>query len=134
MAYTEYLFDKTKIRKDLMKMKESLMHNKGRSDFTAHAAEVIGRRLQKDPRRYLDYGPYRPALKNVLIAEGAVSGVPIEPEIAAVYCGEDDEMTVMMAEAFRDFNLANYFLYTNTWMLDGDTCEMWGLSDPEFEL
>ena len=134
MAYTEYLFDVPKIRKELTKKKASLKRNTGRTDFVAHAVEVIAERLARNPQRYLDYGPYWPALKSILLANRAIHGSEIEPEIASVYRGDSDEMTVMMAEVFRDFNLAHYLLYTRSWQLDGDSAEEWILEDRDIEI
>ena len=133
MPYSEYKFDPEWISDQVSVYKSNLKANKGTDDLVGNALRVISKRLENDPRRYRDYGPYWPALKNVLLAHEAAKGYPVSPEIAAEYRGNTEEETLVLAEEFRKFYLSHYFLYTNNWMLDADAEEEWLCLDPDYE-
>lgn len=92
---------------------------------------------------YHAFGPYWPALKDIFIKQGLLTGTPSgDRDMAAAYCGATDEETIVMAEMFRDEYLNQY--------TPGDSAnsgcetlfflgrqdrqdERWGLFDPEME-
>lgn len=133
MAFTEYLFDKAQIDELVRAKAAALKANKGFSDFTGYALGVFERRLAKDPLRYRDYGPYWPALKAALNDSGRTFGDSDDPLVRAAYQGDDLAQTLVMADEFRTLYLANYFVGTNEFMLDGDSGELWVLFDPDME-
>ena len=134
MAYTEFRFDGEGIKQLLKERKEALFSNTGSNDFTGNAVKAFTAHLKKDPRRYRDFGPYWPALKEALRnCGGEVRGGEVFPEIAKVYRGNSNEETFVMAELFSSFYLKNFFLYTNNFLLDVDDDSEWYLYDPDYE-
>ena len=54
-------------------------------------------------RCYVAYGPYWPALKDIFLKQGLLTGTPYSDRgMAASCCGATDEETIVMAEMFRD--------------------------------
>lgn len=133
MAFTEYLFDKAYIDGVAAHAAASLKANRGFSNLEAFAAGVIQRRLEAAPSRYLDYGPYWPALKEVLRKHGYDFGGPVYPLITEVYRGETDLQTVVMADEFRKDYLASQFIGTRVFLLNSDTGEELLLIDDDLE-
>lgn len=133
MAMTEYKFDRDGIRDLVEQRRRGLRANRGLSDLLGFGLGVVSSRLQKDRRRYLDYGPYWPALKQLLHSKGYDYGAQSDPLVAVEYRGETPEETLIMADEFRTQYLATQFIYTNRFMLDADSGEFWTLYDADME-
>lgn len=140
MRYTAYKFDPSYIKTRLDEYKKNLRENSGPdTDFVKNALAVIQRRLDKDPWRYRDYGPYWWALKKLFIANQLTSGNIVDEDIAKEYCGSTPGETIVMAEEFREDYLGKFFVYTNKFdlgpaNLDDDEAAMeWILHDPDME-
>lgn len=133
MAFTEYLFDKEAIREMVDERKKSLAANRGLSDLLSFGLSVVAERLNKDKRRYLDYGPYWFALKELMNANGYSLGNQSDPIVKAVYHGEYAIETLVMADEFRTEYLRTNILYNNQFMLDGESGEFWILFDSDME-
>lgn len=134
MSYTEFRFDNDAVKARLETCRKSVKEKVGTDDFEQFGAKVMADFLKKDFRRYRDFGPYWPALKNVLIKHGLAEGNNIhEPEIAEAYKGESDGETLVLAEMFADYYRANYLIYANKYLLDVDDDEEWTLYDPDYE-
>lgn len=131
--FTEYKFDLAMIKALVAEKAANLKANRGFSDLLGFGASVVVQRLKKDPRRYLDYGPYWPALKDVLRRAGYDFGSESVPMVAAAYKGDADVETLIMADEFRNMNLAKNMVYTNQFMLDGDEGQFWTLFDGDME-
>ncbi|MBK5645931.1 hypothetical protein [Acinetobacter proteolyticus] len=134
MEFTEYLFDKTYINGVAATAAASLKANRGFSNFEAFAAGVINRRLEKNPERYLDYGPYWPALKKVLKKHDFDFGSPVFSEVAEAYKGDTDLQTIVMADEFRKDYLATQFVGTRVFLLNKNSAEEFQLIDDDMEL
>ncbi|MDF0607200.1 hypothetical protein HZU77_016410 [Neisseriaceae bacterium TC5R-5] len=134
MPFTEYRFDPTMIKSLVAERAAALRANRGLSDLLSFGLSVVAERLQKDPRRYRDYGPYWPALKKVMNEAGYTLGEQSDPLIAQAYRGESAVETLIMADEFRTQYLAQTIVYTNQFMLDGESGEVWTLYDEEMEL
>jgi len=89
---------------------------------------VVQGRLALDPRSYLDYGPYWPALRQILGMES-----DLDNAVAQAYCGGNAVETMLMADDFRLVNLRNNPRYTAQFMLDGENGIYWTLFDQEME-
>ena len=133
MAFTEYKFDPEKIKAQVESRTQSLRTNKGFSDLLGFGLGVISERLAKDRRRYMDYGPYWFALKDILNANGYNFGDQSDPIVKAAYHGDSDVETLVMADEFRTEYLATTIVYTNRFILDGKTGEFWVLFDSDME-
>lgn len=133
MAFSEFLFDKAYIDEVAANAAASLKANRSFSNLEGFAAGVIQRRLAKDPARYLDYGVYWPALKAVLHKHGFDFGAPVYPQLCAVYCGDNDLQTIIMADEFRNDYLATQFVGTRTFLVDKETGEEIILIDDDME-
>lgn len=133
MTFTEFHFDKEQIKELAQQRASSLKANRGFSDFTAYALGVIERRLEKDPLRYRDYGPYWPALKAALNDSGRDYGNADDPLVRAAYCGDTVEETVVMADEFRTAHLATQSVGTAQFILDSDSGQPWILEDADME-
>lgn len=133
MAMTEYKFDRDGIR-DLVELRrQGLRANRGLSDLLGFGLGVVNGRLKKDRLRYRDYGPYWPALKQLLRDNGYDYGAQSDPLVAVEYRGETPEETLIMADEFRTQYLATQFVYANRFMLDADSGEFWSLYDADME-
>lgn len=116
--YTQLKFDAAVIRQMARDKTQSLQANRGTSDLLGFGCGIIVQRLTKDPRRYLDYGPYWWALKAVLRRKGSDYGDQSDPIIEAEYRGGTDTETLIAADYFRDMYLKTYFIGTDRYNLD----------------
>lgn len=134
MAFTEYKFDKEMLKALVAERSANLRANRGFSNLLAFGLGVVAERLSKDHRRYRDYGPYWPALKEVMNANGYNLGSQSDPLISRAYRGETDEETLIMADEFRTMYLKSNIVYANQFMLDAGSGEFWTLYDSDMEL
>lgn len=133
MTFTEYKFDPAFIKATVEERQTNLAANRGFSNLLRFGLGLVSDRLQQDPRRYLDYGPYWPALKEAMNAVGYNLGSQSDPLVKKEYCGETDVETLIMADEFRTEYLKTQMIYTNQFMLDGETGEFWTLYDSDME-
>jgi hypothetical protein len=133
MAFTEYKFDKEMLKALVAERSANLRANRGFSNLLAFGLGVVAERLSKDARRYRDYGPYWPALKEVMNANGYNLGSQSDPLISRAYRGETDEETLIMADEFRAMYLKSNIVYANQFMLDAGSGEFWTLYDSDME-
>lgn len=133
MAFTEYKFDKEILKALVAERSANLRANRGFSNLLAFGLGVVAERLSKDARRYRDYGPYWPALKEVMNANGYNLGSQSDPLISRAYRGETDEETLIMADEFRTMYLKSNIVYANQFMLDAGSGEFWTLYDSDME-
>lgn len=134
MAYTEYKFDKDAIKALVSERSAALRANRGLSNLLAFGLGVVAERLQKDPRRYRDYGPWWPALKEVMNRNGYSLGSQSDPIIARSYRFDEDVETLIAADEFRTAYLKQNMIYTNQFLLDADSPDFWTLYDEDMEL
>lgn len=133
MAFTEYFFDKELIKKRVEERASNLRTNLGITSLLEFGLGVIADRLKKDKARYRDYGPYWWALKDIMNRSGHDLGSQSDPMVAQVYRGDSDVETLIMADEFRELNLASSIVYNNSFMLDGESGEFWKLYDSDME-
>lgn len=133
MAFTEYKFDKEMLKALVAERSANLRANRGFSNLLAFGLGVVAERLSKDARRYRDYGPYWPALKEVMNANGYNLGSQSDPLVSRAYRGETDEETLIMADEFRTMYLKSNIVYANQFMLDAGSGEFWTLYDSDME-
>lgn len=131
MSFTEYKLSRTYVQKRLAIYQENLLKLKGRTDLADHGSEIMMERLREDPRRYLDYGPYWWALKDVLARRAGLPCLHRNDELARGYSGETDEETIVMAEEFRRYYLDRFPPYTDELVLDAYSDSPWRLYDPD---
>lgn len=106
--FTEWLFDTQAIQDLAAEKAANLKANKGFSDFQGFALGVIQRRLEKDPLRYRDYGPYWWALKQAMNDAGRNMGEQDDSLVRATYSGPTALETVVMADEFRTLALSRW--------------------------
>lgn len=131
---TEYKLNPDYVKARVTEHK-TVIEQDGKGNFLDVAIGVIQRRLEKDPLRYRDYGPYWWALKKVLIAHGVYDSDVMDETMAKEYTYETEEQTVTAADEFRSDYLKQYLIYTNRFDFvneDGDI-EEYLLSDPDME-
>lgn len=133
MAFTEYKFDKEMLKALVAERSANLRANRGFSNLLAFGLGVVAERLSKDARRYRDYGPYWPALKELMNANGYNLGSQSDPLVSRAYRGETDEETLIMADEFRTMYLKSNIVYANQFMLDAGSGEFWTLYDSDME-
>ena len=133
MAYTEYKFDKDAIKALVSERAAALRANRGFSNLLAFGLGVVAERLGKDPRRYRDYGPWWPALKDVMNRNGYSLGSQTDPLVKKAYRGEGDVETLIMADEFRTAYLKANMIYTNQFLLDAASPDFWVLYDADME-
>lgn len=133
MEYKNYRFDLVDVDQEVENARKNLKANLGLSDIRSYALAIINRRLLKDPKRYLDYGMYWGALKEVLRKSGYEWGDPITSPLTAVYVGETDLQTIIMADAFRNMYLNNFAIGTNSFVLDDNNPEYVTIYDEYME-
>ena len=118
--FTEYKFDSKKIGGLVAQKQAALKANKGLSDLLGFGLGVVSRRLAKDPGRYLDYGPYWWALKDVLTRAGYDYGNEGDPVLVQAYRGTSDMQTMVMADQFRTEFLEENQVGTCKFRLDAE--------------
>ncbi len=133
MAFTEYKFDKEMLKALVAERSANLRANRGFSNLLRFGLGVVADRLRVDPLRYRDYGPYWPALKQIMNSAGYNLGDQADPLIAKDYRGESDVETLIAADEFRTEYLRTQMIYTNKFMLDGESGEFWTLYDQDME-
>lgn len=133
MAYTEYKFDKDAIKALVAERAASLRANRGFSNLLGFGLGVVAERLQKDPRRYRDYGPWWWALKAALKTGGYELGDQSDPLIARAYRFDDDAETLIAADEFRTQYLKTNIIYSNQFLLDADSPDFYTLFDKDME-
>lgn len=131
MRYTEYKFEPSFVAERLATYKSNLVKFTGKTDLIENGVRVMLDRLREDPKRYVDYGPYWWALKDVLARHGGFPAEHYERTLMGEYCGQTDEETIVVAEEFRRDYLDHFFVYTDEFVLDGETNEVWRLYDPD---
>ncbi|MDO5653126.1 MAG: hypothetical protein Q4G39_03375 [Brachymonas sp.] len=134
MNFTEYKFDKDYIKELVAERAANLRANRGFSNLLGFGLGVVADRLQKDRRRYRDYGPWWPALKEVMNRNGYTLGNQSDPLIASAYRFDEDVETMIAADEFRTAYLKSNIVYTNEFILDGETGENWVLYDEDMEV
>lgn len=133
MAYTEYQFDPDTIATLVTERAAALRANRGFSNLLGFGLDVVATRLSKDRRRYRDYGPWWPALKQVMSRNGYNLGSQSDPLIAQAYRFADDVQTLIAADEFRTTYLKTNMIYTNEFILDADSSAQWVLFDADME-
>jgi hypothetical protein len=135
MQYTEYKIDNNALAARVATIKANIAQRTGNADnaLPVAVASVIKRFELRGKQRYTDYGPYWWALKAVLRCNGHDFGAEDNEVLVAEYCGANDFETVIMADMFRDVNLATNFVGTKEFMLDGSSGEAYFLFDPDME-
>lgn len=132
--FTEYKYDKEQLKERLDELVSELRANKGNDvDFIKFACGVIDRRLKKDPKRYLDYGVYWWALKDVLKQNGFDYGDERNELYSREYDGYGSQaLTIVAAEQFSEEYLANNVIYTSRFILD-ESGEWYTIFDNDLE-
>jgi len=111
----------------------ALKANRGLSDLLGFGCRVVADRIAKDPRRYLDYGPYWWALKDVLSRAGYRYGDDMDEGLASIYSGKDDTETLVAADLFRDQYLGSRAIGERDYQLGDDEGERYSLFDEDME-
>jgi len=133
MAYTEYLFDKDAIAALTAQRAAGLRANRGLSNLLGFGLGVVAMRLSKDRRRYRDYGPWWWALKDAMNRNGYSLGGKTDPAVAKAYRFDDDAQTMIAADEFRTAYLQTNLVYTNEFLLDADSPDLYVLYDDDME-
>lgn len=132
--YTEYFFPKEWVAEEVAAKRESIKANLGESaDLLRNGLNVIAGRLKKDPMRYRDYGPYWWAIKALLRGTVISYGSCDNPIMREAYKGDLPVETLVMAEAFRDMYLATFLKYSNQFILDSESGEMFEITDGDMD-
>lgn len=132
--FTEHRFDKDEIKALVRQRTAALKENRGFSDFPGFALGVIERRLQKDPARYRDYGPYWWAVKELLAESGRDMGERDDPMVRGTYRGETDSETIVMADEFRTQYLGTQAVGTSQFNLQAESGATYTLEDEDMDL
>ena len=108
--------------------------------FEQFACYIIAKNIKDSPIRYRAYGPYWWALKRVLIENGYDFGMlnfgkndSYDKELAALYSGQDNEQTIVLADAFWRQTVATSLEGTNKFLIDDSTGESFTLYDEDME-
>lgn len=133
MAFTEYKFDKEMLKALVAERAANLRANRGFSNLLRFGLGVVADRLRVDVLRYRDYGPYWFALKAIMNDAGYNFGNQSDPLITKEYKGDTDVETLIAADEFRTEYLRTQMIYTNKFMLDGESGELWTLYDQDME-
>jgi hypothetical protein len=110
-----------------------LRANRGLSSLLGFGLGVLAMRLGQDRRRYRDYGPYWWALKDAMNRNGYSMGVQTDPAVSRTYRFDDDAQTMIAADEFRTAYLQTSIVYTNEFLLDADSPDLYVLYDADME-
>lgn len=120
MEYTEHKYRPDDIGRLVAEKTAALKEGRGTEDLIGFGLGVVMRRLNANPRRYLDYGPYWWALKHALLDAGYSLGDESDPVVESEYTGSSPVETLVMAEQFRDMSLAVRPVGANLFTLSDD--------------
>lgn len=133
MLFTNHKFPPEYIAQVVADRKAGLKANKGLSDLLGFGLSVVAQRLAKSPQRYVDYGPYWWALKDVMRQNGYLMGDQSDPLVANEYRGEDAVSTLIAADEFRTQNLQSSLVGCSRFLLDKESADWYVLFDPDME-
>jgi len=134
MNFTEYKFDPDWVSAEVAQKQANIKANLGEdADLLKNGLKVIAGRLEKDPMRYRDYGPYWWAIKALLRGSGIPLGSNDDMLMRDAYHGRVPVETLVMAEAFRDEYLKTNLKYTNQFILDSASGEIVEIIDGDME-
>lgn len=131
MTQQSYKFSQAELDSLVSDYASRLKSQQGFSDFPAYAAKRIFVELQKDPKRYLEFGVYWFALKKALLEYGYNFGDYTDSVMADEYSGKTASHTFVAAYKFSEFYLQNYFVGNREFELDNDVT--WTLYDSDME-
>lgn len=109
-----FLFSKKQMQEMTEQVKKEYAQNaKTDKPFLEFAVEVLYNNIKQKPIRYRAFGMYWWALKALFVERGLDFGIArfgqeTDDEIAKLFCGGDDEQTVVIAEAFWEDMRATY--------------------------
>lgn len=128
-----YFIEAQEAENEAAALAASLAQNTGETDFVAHAADVITRRLKGQPLKYREFGMYWPALKKLLNDHGADLGEDlIDDEVGKIYTYDKPAALIAAAEGFKDFYRETWAVGTNAFIID-DEGKNWTLFDDDME-
>lgn len=133
MLFTEYKFDPAFITQLTEERRQGLQSNRGLSNQLAFCVQVIAQRLAPDPRRYLDYGPYWWAVKDILRDHGYDLGAQSDPFVMQEYVFPEAVETLIAADLFRSELLGTSIIGTNKFILNGVSGSFYSLFDEDME-
>lgn len=133
MLFTEHKFPADHIAQAVAQRKAGLKANKGLSDLLGFGLGVVAQRLAKSPQRYVDYGPYWWALKQVMRDNGYLMGDQSDPLVANEYRGVDAVSTLIAADEFRSQHLASQMVGGNKFLLIAADPDWYVLFDQDME-
>lgn len=133
---TQYLFDVAELQ--AMQVGYDVAAKAKGLPFVELAANSIARNLVVNPLRYLCYGPYWWAVKDILASQGFVYGDDDEGTLLDVYCvkikgSRDDALTLIAADTFKQWYDENYFSGNSHWFLGEDGQNEYYLLDEDME-
>ncbi len=131
--YTEFKFDPVEIQDLANEIRNRFQSRHPGQKPEVYGVQIMAEMLEADPRKYLTYGPYWWALKEVLMQYGLAYGETMDQEIAREYRGATNYQTLVIAERFQEFYYDNYFVGANSWHLDPDAVDDYILFDPDYE-
>lgn len=129
--FTNYLPETIDAQGRIQALRQGYMASGKPGTFDENAVRVIAQRLQQHPARYIEFGPYWWALKQVLIDAGHDMGEQGAPLVAAAYRGTSAIETIVMAEAFKELYRARWFVGTQAFELAEG--ELYELTDPDMQ-
>jgi hypothetical protein len=100
--------------------------------FDDNATRVIGQRMLKRPRDYVEFGPYWWAVKATLNEAGYAFGDAGDSMVASAYCGDTPVRTLVAGELFKDYYRATFLVGTTQFELEGNG-EFYELADPDMQ-
>jgi hypothetical protein len=130
--FTSYKQDPAELAKRVAMVRAGYAESGRTEPFEQHAVRVIAERLRAHPERYVEFGPWWWAVKQVLSEAGENMGPGGEPMVAAEYRGSDAVSTLVAAEAFKDFYRATFIVGTSTFAL-ADDGEPYELADADMQ-
>jgi hypothetical protein len=125
--------DPSEAATEAAKLSASLRASGGASDLLSVGLAVVARRLERAPRRYLDYGPYWWALRALLVSAAHLEAGADDSIIRAEYTGGTPLETLVMAEIFRDDALASGPVGNREFRLSSDSPQNYTLFDSDME-
>ncbi|WP_241613236.1 olxA [Rosenbergiella epipactidis] len=108
-------------------LKDILSSGISEKDYVKNAISNIKQMIILDPRRYIAYGPWWPAIKQLIVGSGEVGiGQNIESDVAAIYSYPKNALTVLAGiiystERLEDHIVDDPYHYLNVSEISDDT-------------
>lgn len=138
MNFSEYKFSTAKLTKKLAATKAQYAKSRKPMPWVDYVAGYVYQRMQREPHRYVEYGPYWWAVKAALAATDRYLGPETDAIVLAEYGPREAdgslsvELSLLAGELFKAMYADTFLIGTRDFALKDDGSS-WTLVDGDME-